>query len=231
MIAIRSSTLGALLAVSVLTLGACSEDDAKSSATPEEVLADAKAALDDTPGVSISLTTDELPPGLDGLLAAEGVGTHQPAFEGDITVSLSGLSVDAPVVAVDGEVFAQLPFTTSFTKINPDEYGAPDPAQLMDTENGLSAWLTEVQDVTEGDQTRDGEQVLTSYSGMLPGAAVADVIPSAKSDADFAATFRIDDEGFLTTAEVSGPFYGDQGEVDYTITLSDYGSTEEITRP
>lgn len=227
---------GALLAVPLLLVGGallsgCGGSDASTEVAPSEALSRAKAHLDETPGVTLSLSTDELPSGLDGLLSAKGLGTHQPAFDGTIEVSINSLSVDAPVVSVDDTVFAKLPFTTKFTEINPADYGAPDPANLMDPDTGLSSWLTAVDGAKQGSQSRDGDRVLTTYSGTLPGSAVASVIPSASKGADFPATFRIDDDGYLTTAEVSGPFYGDQGIVDYTITLSDYGNNENVSRP
>ena len=231
-LSLTSALVTSLLLPGVLLLAGCSDGgDEESATSPEDALAAAKANLDDTSGVSLSLTTDQLPDGVDAILTATGVGTHAPAFEGDLTMKINNLSVDVPVVAVDGKVFARLPFTTKFSEINPADYGAPDPASLMDTTNGLSDWLTALEGVEEGDQVRSGDQVLTSYSGTIPGSVVAEVIPSASKNVDFEATFSIDDEGFLTAADVAGPFYGDVGDVDYSIKLSDYGSDQEITRP
>ncbi len=220
-----------VLVVPILLLSACSGGDDDKPATPEDALAGAKAKLDDTTGVKLSLSTENLPDGVDALVKADGVGTHAPAFEGDLKVSVNGLDIDVPVVAVEGLVFAQLPFTSKYSPVEPDDYGAPDPADLMDTTNGLSSWLTALEDVQKGDEKRDGDKVLTTYTGTLPGTAVAEVIPSASTKADFDATFSIDDDGFLDTAEVSGPFYGDVGDVDYVITLDDYGTDKDITRP
>lgn len=227
------TTLAVLLVALVLVVSACSGTDSAGTPeeTPEDVLAAAKQALDDTSGVTISLTTDALPDGVDGVVDATGTGTHDPAFEGTITALVKGLSVDVPVVAVDDVVYAKLPFTLRYAEIDPADYGAPDPADLLATEGGVSSWLTTATGVTEGDQVRDGDQVLTSYSGTVPGDAIASVIPSADATAPFEATFAIDDAGRLTTADVTGPFYGDQGDVDYTITLADYGTEKDITRP
>ena len=224
-------TLIGTMAAGLLLLGGCSGGDEEAAVSPEDALAEAKVKLDETSGVALSLTTDELPDGVDAILTATGVGTHAPAFEGDLTMQINNLSVDVPVVAVDGTVYARLPFTTEFSEINPADYGAPDPASLMDTKNGLSGWLTALEGVEEGDQVRLGDQVLTSYSGTLPGSVVADVIPSASKDASFDTTFRIDDDGYLASADVAGPFYGDVGDVDYTIKVSDYGNDQDITRP
>jgi lipoprotein LprG len=218
------------VAAAVLVLAGCGggSDDGP---PPEDVMTEARAQLDETAGVQVSLTTDELPDGVDGVLEATGVGTHAPAFDGEITVLLSSVRASVPVVAVGGVVHAKLPFTKSYAEIDPAEYGAPDPAQLMATEGGISAWLTEATGLEEGEQTREGEAVLTSYSGTVPGAAVTSVIPSADRTADFDATFEVDDEGRLVEALVTGPFYGAAGDVAYTVSLSDYGTNEEITAP
>lgn len=227
--------LAALLAAPLLlAVGACSGDDGPGDAdsdTPEDILAAARATLDETPGVQLLLETSNLPDGVSGVVRAEGIGTHQPAFEGSIDVVYSGLQANVPLTAVDGVVYAQLPFTSSQVEVNPAEYGAPDPAGLMDTEVGISAWLTSATDVTEGDQVRDGGDVLTSYSGSLPGTAVVSVIPSADDTATFEVTFTIDDDGVLRTASVDGPFYKGEPELTYDVTLTDYGTELEITAP
>ena len=220
------------VAAAVLLAG-CSggEADDGPSASPEDVLTEARTQLDETPGVQVSLTTDELPDGVPGVLEATGLGTHPPAFEGEIKVVGIGITATVPVVSLDGTVYAKLPLSTQYAEVDPADYGSPDPAQLLATEGGISSWLTEATGVEQGDQTRQGEQVLTTYSGTVPGTAVASVIPSADEAADFDATFEIDDAGRLVEALVTGPFYGSAGEVAYTVALSDYGTDAEITAP
>ncbi len=226
----RGPVVAAVLTTLLLAVGSCSGGE-EDSEDPGDVLAAAKTQLDETSGVRLRLTTDELPDGVDGVLDAKGVGTHAPAFDGDIKLLFNGVSVDVPVVAVDGTVWAKIPFTTGFSDIDPAEYGAPDPAALMDPDAGVSTWLTEATGVEKGDQVRDGEEVLTEYTGTLPGDTVAEVIPSADETADFAVTFHLDDGDRLVSADLSGPFYGDAGDVDYTLELSDYGVEQDITRP
>ncbi|MGZ5420905.1 LppX_LprAFG lipoprotein [Aeromicrobium sp.] len=222
--------LTALMVVVLASTAACS-DPGESAVNPEEALATAKKVLDETSGVKFHLTTKALPDGVDGLMDATGIGTHAPAFKGDVDLMVNGLSLKVPVIAVDDLVYAKLPFTLKFAEIDPADYGAPDPAQLMDTTTGLSSWLTEATDVKKGDRVREGETVLTSYSGILPGKAVVGVIPSAHKSSDFPVTFHIADDGKLKSVDVSGPFYGKGGDVDYTITLSKYGTDEDITGP
>ena len=226
-----TASLAALVALTAM-LAACSEGGGQESdRTPEDVLAAAKVALDETSGVTLSLATQELPDGLDGVLEATGVATRAPAFDGDLVVLVNGLEVDVPVVSVDSTVWARLPFTRSFSKVNPADYGAPDPALLMDPDSGLSSWLTAATNVEEGDRVRDGEVVLSSYTATLPGRVVDASIPSADEDATFPAEFRIDQDGRLRAVDVSGPFYGPKGTVDYTVSLDDYGTAQDIRAP
>jgi len=220
----------ALLVLLLLAVSACS-GSGESEVSPQERLAAAKTVLDETPGLTLSIEADELPPGVTGLSSGEGVATHDPAFEGTLEVAGSGLSAKVDVVAVDGVVHAQLPFRQDFTEIDPADYGAPDPAELMATEGGLSSLLTEAEDVEEGEQTRDGETVLTTYTGTVPGDAVGALLPSADAEADFDAVFSIDGEDRLTRVELTGPFYPDADDVTYVVGLSDYGTEQEIVAP
>jgi lipoprotein LprG len=220
----------ALLPATHLLAAACS-GDSSDAVPPEQRLAAAKTVLDATSGVHLVLATPRLPQGVTGLLRAEGDGTHDPAFEGTIKVLAGGITADAEVVAVDGTVHAKLPFTTKFVPVDPGDYGAPDPAVLMSADRGLSSLLAAAQDVVAGKQRRDGKRVLDSYQATVPGEAVAAVIPSAATDADFDASFTVDDQDQLAEAVLTGPFYGDADEVTYTITFSDYGSSPTITAP
>ena len=230
---IRRLRAGAALSLVALMvpITACSDDGGGSDGTPEEALAAAKEALDDTSGVTLSLATDSLTEEVDGVLEATGVATRAPAFDGDLVVVVNGLDVDVPVVSVDGVVYAKLPFTVAFAEVNPADYGAPDPAQLMNPDTGLSAWLSDATDIEEGDRVRDGEMVLRSYTGSLPGTVVDASISSADADADFPTTFRIDQDGRLRSVEISGPFYGSKGTVDYTVRVDDYGTEQDIRKP
>ena len=135
------------------------------------------------------------------------------------------------MVAVDGVVHAKLPFTTKFVEIDPADYGAPDPADLMSTQDGLSSLLTAAEGVEKGKQVRDGDEVLSQIVGTVPGSAVRAVIPSASAKADFDATFTLDDANQLTRVVLTGPFYPDAGDVTYTVDLEKYGVQKDITAP
>ena len=232
----RSSTrLTAALAAGflALSLSACSGDDGGGSdQDPEEALATAKQTLDETSGVALTLSTEDLPDGVTGVERADGVGTHAPAFEGKITVVLSGQAFEVPVVAVDGKVYVQLPLTTKWQDIDPAEYGAPDPAQLMSTEKGFSGLLVATDDLEKGDSVRGGagnKEVLTAYTATVSSAAVSHVIPTASGSFD--ATYTISDTGELREARLTGVFYKKSPRMTYTVTFEDYGTQKDIKAP
>ncbi len=217
-------------------LSACSDDNegGGDDASATEALAAAKKTLDETSGVKITMSTDDLPNGVTGITSAEGTGVHPSAFEGTFKLSVSGLPADAEVIAVDGTTYAKnsllLP---DWTPIDPSDYGAPDPAKLMDPDGGFSGLLAAAEDVKVGDSVRGGEdnkEIFTEYTGTISSDAVEALIPTAEGDFDFTYTISEDDE--LREAVLKGAFYGeDEGEVTYTLNLDDYGTQKEITAP
>ena len=68
-------------------------------------------------------------------------------------------------------------------------------------------------------QTKNGKQVLTDYTGTVPGKAVAAVIPSADDAAGFPTTFSLDGDNRLVSAKITGPFYNGKGPLAYTLEL------------
>ena len=238
MTAPRLRALGALAAALLLApaLASCSGDDASSAEaeqSPEEVLAEAAENLTETAGLHLDLTTGNLPDGVTGITKAAGVATSTPAFEGTITVVLSGQSVDVPVVAVDDTVYAQIPFTPGWNEVDPRDYGAPDPARLIDPSTGFPALLTLTEEPTKGASVRggaDNSEVLTTYVGTVPGDAMAEVIPSAAGDT-FEVEWQVTDEGELRKADLSGVFYAKSEEMTYTVEFSGYGTEKDITAP
>ena len=211
--------------------GGGGDDGGAKEKTPAQVMEAAKQKFDDSPSVKIGLTTDSVPKAGNGVLGASGVVTQAPAFEGDVKVLLSGLTATVPVTSVDGKVYAKLPLTTEYAPIDPSEYGAPDPASFGDPAQGLSSLLTEITSLEAGKETRQGDQVLTTYAGTLPGASVKRIIPSADAKADYPTVVGIDDRGYATSVKITGPFFADGADVTYAVDFSAYGRTVEITAP
>ena len=98
--------------------------------------------------------------------------THAPAFEGSITVDPGQVAFDVPVVAVDDTVYAELPLTTGYQDVDPAEYGAPDPAQLIEPRRRLlGTLLAETTDLEEGETTAAAPTTRRSspITGTVPG--------------------------------------------------------------
>ena len=231
----RLAVAAAAVLLSVPTLAACSEDDTPAAAdgpAPEEVLAEASTKLTETSGVDLTLSTPALPDGVSGITRAEGTITDDPAFDGSITVVFAGQTVDVPVIAVDDTVYAQLPFTPGWNKVNPKEYGAPDPSGLVG-EDGFAGLLTLTRSPEAGESVRGGagnSEVLTTYSGTVPGDAMDAVIPSSSGDS-FDVEWQVTDGGELRKATLTGIFYPHAEEMTYTVEFADYGSEKQITAP
>lgn len=225
-----------LVLVATLALTACSgggEKKATADKSPEEVLSAAATTLSETSGVDLKLSTTDLPDGVSGITRADGVATNAPAFEGTITVLFGGQSVDVPVIAVDGIVYAQIPFTPGWQDIDPGEYGAPDPAQLVNSETGFASLLAITADVTEGESVRGGAnntEVLTTFTGTVPGTAMKKVIPSSSGDT-FDAEYLVSDTGELRQAVLTGVFYPKSAEMTYTVVFAAYGTSKDIVAP
>lgn len=230
---LAAALTAALLALP--TVAACSGDepDAASEKSPEEVLSEASTKLTETSGVHLDLSTEVLPDGVSGIAKAAGTITDAPAFEGSISVVFAGQTADVPVVAVDGDVFAQLPFTDgSWQKVNPKEYGAPDPAALIG-EDGFPGLLELTESPEAGESVRGGagnSEVLTTYSGTVPGDAMDAVIPSSSGDS-FDVEWQVSDAGELRTAKMTGVFYPHTDPITYTVEFADYDTEKTISAP
>lgn len=196
--------------------------------SPEERLAGAKQNFDAADYIGFTLTAAELPADLEGLLSAKGTGTHDPAFTGEVKVQ-TNVDLTAPLIAVDGDVYAELPFV-GWSELDPAAYGAPNPAELMNREGGISSLFTATTNLEKGDSERSGEQILTAISGTLPGEAVQGLFPSAGS-ADFTVSYTLTDDNDVSGARITGPFYEGFGDQTYTIDLDLDADPVDIQAP
>ena len=119
----------------------------------------------------------------------------------------------------------------TFEVINPSEYGSPDPADFADPETGISGMLLRLDDPTRSGEIREGEKVLTTYTGSLRGSFVDPVIPSADADGTYQAVVGIDDEDQITTLQITGDFFSGGGDETYDLTFDDYGKAVPIAAP
>lgn len=231
----RRAVVGALLAGVAAFASGCThaEVPAAPERSPQQVLAAAQQKLDATSGVRIALRTNNLPAGTSGLTEAIGTATNAPAFEGTLKVMFGGSSVEVPMVAVAGKVRAQLPLTTGWSDIRPSDYGAPDPAAFVSKGAGFSSLLPTTSQPTRGATVRggsDNSEVLTEYTGTVPGSAMKTVIPSASGDV-FSVVYTVTASDELRTARFTGVFYPNSAPMTYSVTFDRYGTTKQITLP
>ena len=230
----RLAGVAALALVSLPALAGCGGDEAKDEGqTPQEALAQAAETLTGTSGVQLDLTTEDLPAGVTGIVEASGTALTAPAFEGTISVVLAGNTFEVPVIAVDDTVYAQIPLTPGWNEVDPADYGAPDPAALIDGQTGFPALLGTTEGLEEGESVRggaDNDEILTTYTGSVTGTDMAQVIPSAAGES-FDVEWQVTDEGELRQADLTGVFYPDSTEMTYTVTFADYGTEKDITAP
>ena len=199
---------------------------------PATALMTAQQKLEDTSGVSLSLNTDDLPDGVQGLRSASGTVTDAPAYDGTLGVVTQLGSFSVPVKAVDGKVYAQIPLTPGWSEVDPADYGAPDPSQLISADKGVPSILAATTDPKSGKEIRggtDNKEVLMTYTGTVPASAVSAIIPGATGD--FAATYAVTSSGELRQAALSGVFYAGHPANTYTLLLTDYGTSQDITAP
>jgi lipoprotein LprG len=230
---VRTRHLIPVLVAAALVIAGCtgSSDDKADPDKLQSRLTAAKKSLDSAETIDFSLATKKLPSGVTGLQSAKGKGNHSPAFDGKITVNTGGTSLDADVIAVDGKVYAKTSFAPVFLTIDPASLKAPDPASLLAADTGITQILVKTQKLTDGGKSRDGEDVLTTIKGTLPGSVVKDIIPSAAADKSFTVTYRLDAEDVLRDATLKGPFYPKGGAVTYTVTLKTSDAAETIEPP
>lgn len=230
----RPRVLVTVAAAAALLLAGCTggSDDGGGvdTAALQKRLDTARTVIDDAETVDVSIAASEVPDGVSGLLSAKGRGNHSPAFEGDVKVSTGGATLTAKVIAVDGTVYASTGITPGYLTIDPASLKAPDPASLLDPDQGVTRILEQTKDLDQGDRSRDGSDVLTSITGTLPGDVVAQIIPSADAQATFDVTYRLDDD-VLRDASMTGPFYGGGADVTYTLVLRTSDEPVEITAP
>ena len=203
------------------------------AAPPDRALSTAKQRLDEASTVHVELTSQGVPKGKNGVTAAKGdgiVSATQPKFEGEVTATIQGNNGAVRIIAIGEKTWMSF-FTEEYNPIDLSELGAPNPSGFFVPEKGLSRLLTETTGVSAGEAKRQGDTVLQTYFGTLPGAPVDDLLGLGDGKGTFQVTYGIDQaSGELRTADISGPFWAGSTST-YTVKLSDYGKPVTIETP
>lgn len=232
---------GALALAASLALTGCSSTSGKkagpsgaSSSTPAtaaERLAAAKKVIDDTAGYHFTLQGTDVPKSSSGVLSGQGDVIAKPAFKGTLNVQAGSLSASVPVISLDGKTWAKMPFAAKMTEINPNTYGAPDPNLLFSKDKGVSTLLPQTADPKLGGELREGNDVVQSITGTLPGSAIKSVLFMGDGKGTFTVQYNLTADNQVRSAQVVGPFFAGGKNSTYDMTFTDFGKTVAIQAP
>jgi hypothetical protein len=211
-------------------LAGCSGGSSEESAP--DLLAHAKHTLDEADSAHFVLNSEGAPATGTSLVGGEGDIARPSSFDGTLKVNALGSTLDLEVVSIDGTVWAQLPFASSFSEIDPAQFGFGDPGALLDPDTGISQLLGEATGAKLGEERRVDGEVVREVTAAIPGDLVEQILTSADPSQPVQARFSIaPDSGELRRAELTGPFFTAEDDATYILELSDFGADVEITAP
>jgi hypothetical protein len=226
----RALGLLALVVLAGPALASCGGDSAKESAP--DLLAKAKTTLDAADSAHFVLESKGAPKSGTVLTGGEGDIARPASFDGTLKVQALGSALDLKVISVDGTVYAQLPFTTSYSVVDPAQFGFGDPGALLDPDTGISQLLAKAKAAKLGDEKRVDGEVVREVTADLPGDLVEQILTSQDPSTPVKARFSIATKtGELRRAELTGPFYVAGKDATFTLQLSDFGADVHITAP
>ncbi len=228
----RRLLVSAAALASALALAACSGGATAPTQTPEQALAAAKEKFVAAKFVAISLVGKEIPAGRNGVAEATGTGEisgTEPKFQGTVQGTVNGVSANIEMVAVGDKAWWKL-FTPDFTPADLTGLGAPNPASFFDTSAGLAGLLTATTGLAAGSDSRDGKDVVHTYTGKLPGSLIQSLFGLGDGTGTFDVTYGLTDKGEFRRSVMTGPFYVGSTST-YTLKLTDYGKAVTISAP
>ncbi len=222
-----------VLAATLVGVGGCtSHSTAPTTIPPVERLAMAKKVLDGAQFVTLSLTSKNVPPGVNGVTAATGIGeisSTEPRFKGSITGTVQGIAGTVDLISIGATAYMKF-FTPDYVKTNLADLNAPNPSVFFNPDKGVSTLLTEVQDPKSADPIRSGDEVLDRFTGTLPGAQIQSLFMLGDGTGSYSVTFGITAKNELRTATMTGPFFAGATST-FTLRLTGYGTPADITKP
>jgi len=225
----RARTTVLTLALLLAPVTACSSEPEESAG---DLLQQARTTLDDTPTAHFVLDSTGAPATGTTLVGGEGDIARPASFSGTLNVTALGGAIDVDVVSVDGTVYAQLPFGSGFSVVDPAQFGVGDPGALLDPDTGISQLLTGATGAELGEEKRVDGEVVREVTASIPGDLVEQVLTSKDPTQPVQARMSIaTDSGQLRRVELTGPFFTADADGTYTVALSDFGADVEITAP
>ena len=202
------------------------------TANPQSLLSAAKSTLDSTSAAHFTLSsTNATTSGGTTITGGEGDVQRPDKLRGSLDVIVNGFKAQVKVVAVGDQVFAQLPFSTKFSKIDPSTFGLGNPGQLLDPQKGLSSLLSAAAGAKVTGQQRINGELVDLVSADVPGSSIP-VLPDADASVPVHMSVAIDpDNHQLRQVTLTGPFIKAGTESTFVVTLTSYGENVQITLP
>ncbi len=233
--------LGAIVgAAAIFAAVGCGASDASEPteptipADPASIVAAAATAMGDTTSVRFELQRSGAPIYIDqfdslALNNAVGQFTVPRSAQAVLEISVDGsLTTELGAIALDDEIWLSNPVTGNFETL-PDGYDI-DPSLFFDPKNGWQPLMENLTDVElVGTEERDGNDRY-HITATAPAEQVEVITARLVRDQDVEIDFWIQPvTGHVRSAEFSTP--SDDGEINWTLELSEYGETFEISPP
>jgi len=229
-----AATALASLALAACSGGGSSPGPSTSTAPPDAaaLLATARQKLDAAPSAHFTLSSADVPAQGTALIGGVGDAARPDRFKGDLDVRVAGAQVRVAVVSIGGTVYAKLPLTNSFGKVDPAQIGISDPGLLLSPESGVTQLLAKAREPRLGGTTRLFAEVLQEVRAEIPGEVVDQILASADPATPMTGVFGIvQGSGELRRATLTGPFTAKGTNSTYTIVLEKYGAQVDISAP
>ena len=227
---LRSALLAPLLVV-LFILPACGS----APSNPNTLLSDAKFSIDHSGSLHFHIESDESVIKAPGayLISGDGDAKRPDIFSGDVDASVDGLRVPVKILSINGNFYVQIPFSNTWDIAHPNDYGFSDPSTLIDPSGGLSSLLTGGSNVTLLDRYRLNGEELEDVSTTVSAAKITAFISTANPSRSVTVKFGVDVSSHQLRQVVLTGLYlaGASSPVTYTITLTDYGKSVDVTPP
>lgn len=213
----------------LLTPAACGSSS--TGASPQTLLQQSKGVLDSTKGVHFTLQSSNA--GTTGTVIKGGQGdlVRPDSVQGSLDVLVKSLPATVKVVAVGNTVEAQLPFSTTYSKIDPAAFGLGNPADLLSRQRGLSGLLTAGANPQSAGTERISGELLDKIKTSVPGTAVP-LLPDQNPSQPVELVAAIDPSNHqLRQLTLTGPFTSATTSSTYVVTLTNYGEQPQINLP
>ena len=229
----RTSAMVAFLGgglCSLLLVAGCGSSSTGASAGT--LLQQSKGALDNTAGVHFSLQSSNVGGGkITVIKGGQGDLVRPDRLQGSLDLLVNGLPATVKVVSVGSIVEAQLPFSTTYSKIDPSTFGLGNPADLLKTQGGLSSLLTAGTNPQTAGTERIGGELLDKVRTSVPGTAIP-LLPDKNPSKPVELVAAIDPSNHqLRQVTLTGPFTSATTNSTYVVTLTNYGEQPQINLP